>query len=138
MSCWIFNFIKFIANPIFFSHSVHSMLGLQLIWRCFNNVSKFCEYDVGFQLVLLRKVYRKSKIFFSHSVYLILNLRLAWCCHNDIWVKFCESYVEYLTCLTFQSILEISSFLCKQIITQFSFFSTKIANYSRSLQDPIP
>ena len=42
------------------------------------------------------------------------------------------------TCLTLQSIFEVLLFLHKQIITQFSFFSIKIAHYSKLLQGPMP
>ena len=79
-----------------------------------------------------------QNIFFSHFVHFILGFRLAWWCFNDVWVKFHGSHVGSLTCLTLQSILEILPFLHKQIITQFSFFSTKFAHYSRLLQGPMP
>ena len=47
-------------------HFVHSMLGLRLVWQCFNKrVGNLANVTLGLQLTWLCKVYRKPKIFFT-------------------------------------------------------------------------
>ena len=122
-------FIYFYKSPlVIFSIClcfVHFMLGLRLVWWCFNNAwVNFVNFILDLWLAWDHKIYHKIKVFspkvsfqiddhsipfFSRFTHSLLGLRLVWRCLSKL-NKFCECHARSLTCLNSQSFSQNQNF----------------------------